>query len=493
MLKQLSKSDYILGLQCPLALWFKYNRKDLKPPVTEDKQALFDTGHEVGRYAQEYFVEGVEVKAKYWEFSESVEQTQQAIRDGAEVIFEASALTPDGSYSRIDILRKHPGGDGWDLIEVKSSTQLKDYHYDDISFQYHVFHSAGYKIRDCYMMLINNEYVRDVDIDPKKLLKLHLVTEQAMKKSTQIPATSKHLIQLLKQSNPPRQDIGAHCTTPFECDYMHHCWKHVPEYSVFNLFNKNKAEELYQRYGPHIKDLPEEHWPTGVKLGDLIAFLHNEVMVNKEPLREFLKSLEYPLHFLDYETFSHAIPVLDGTSPFQQIPFQFSLHIQDHPEGELRHVKFLHLESSDPRPHFTEALVEACGTQGSILVYNQKFEAKINEELSQKYPIFSDHILKINERMVDLLMPFKSRYIYSPKQNGSASLKVTLPTFTGITYDNMEIAEGTAASRIYLGFQRGKHSKAETMKMFENLSEYCKQDTLAMVELLEVLKANTSQ
>ena len=490
---KLSKTDYILGLQCPLALWFKYYRKDLKPSITEEQQVLFDTGHEIGAYANQYFAPGFKVCASYCELEEGLKQTKEAIIKGEETIFEAVVQASNGTYSRIDILRKNPDADGWDLIEVKSSTERKDYHLDDISFQYYVFKNAGYQVRDCYLMLVNNEYVRNGEIDPKQLLKLELVTDKAIEKYSTVETVSTNLMRVLESNTPPKQNIGAHCNTPFECDYRHHCWKHVPEYSVFNIFNKKKAEELYKVYGANIANLPEERWPTGAKGKDALDFLKDEERVDKKAIHGFLQTLKYPFYFLDYETFSHAVPVLDGTRPYQQVPFQFSLHIQQSSNGELKHIEFLHCEKSDPRPAFAKALVEFCGEKGSVIVYNQIFEKGRNKELQETFPYLAGRISNISERIVDLLLPFKNRHIYSPKQNSSASLKVTLPIFTNLSYDNMKVGDALTASRMYLNYQRGMLSEVEMESMFKNLSTYCKQDTLAMVELLEVLKRKISK
>ena len=485
-MNKLSKTDYLLGLQCPLALWFKYHRKDLKPPITPEQQALFDAGYEVNAWAKKYFGTGFEVNAPYWELEQALQQTKEAISNGEKLIFEATAQAPDGTYSRVDILRQHPNGE-WDLIEVKGSTEVKDYQLDDIGFQYYVFHNAGYKIKDCYLMVVNNEYVRDGDIDPKQLLRFNLVSDEAFSKYSNVEYMSAQLMYMLEQKRPPQAGIGAICKTPFECGYIPECWKNVPEYSIFNVFDKNKSEELYRQFGADLKKLPEDHYPDNKKVTDILCYLNDQEHIDKTAIKDFLSTLEYPLYFLDYETVNNAVPLFDGTRPFQQIPFQFSLHIQKEPDGELEHIEFLHHKKSDPRPDFAKALVDACGDKGSVVVYNQAFESRVNKELAENQIIYSEAIHNISKRMVDLLVPFRNRHIYHPKQKGSASIKYTLPAFTDMSYADMDVANGSEASNGYLRYVKGQLSADEENALFNGLSKYCEQDTLAMVKLLEVL------
>jgi len=381
----ISKSQYVKGLQCPKALWLYRHRKDLAPEITPDKQALFDTGHEIGELAMQYFGDGVEVTNKYWDVKGAMESTRQYIKDGHDLIFEATAIHPiDGSYARIDILKRVPGSDEWDLIEVKSSTSVKDYHIDDMSFQYHVFYGAGYKIRKCFMMLIDNQYG-----------------------------------YVLERKAEASVSIGARCFAPFECDYKDHCWAHVPDYSVYDVFPKSKAEDISRQHGVDIEKLPEHIRPTGIKAVDVQSYLEGETLVNAQAISSFLKQIEYPIYYLDYETIMPAIPMFDDTRPFQQIPFQFSVHVQHEPGGELTHHEFLHKDRSDPRRNFAEKLVELCGDKGTVLVYNQSFEIARNKELAQDFPEYADAIQAINARVVDLLEPFKQRWLYHPNQHST--------------------------------------------------------------------------
>ncbi len=194
MESSISKSQYLKGLQCPKALWLYRHRKDLAPKIDPETQARFDTGHEIGQWAMKYFEGGAEVTLPYWDIQGAISATEQYIQDGKKIIFEATAKHPvNGCYSRIDILKRVEGSDEWDMIEVKSSTGVKDYHLDDVGFQYHVFCNAGYKIRKCFMMLIDKSYVRQGPIDPQSLLKLEDISDYVFAKQKEVETVAEQL------------------------------------------------------------------------------------------------------------------------------------------------------------------------------------------------------------------------------------------------------------------------------------------------------------
>ena len=486
----ISKTQYLKGLQCPLALWYYRYRKDLKPEIDPATQMRFDVGKEVGILAQKYFVNGIEITENYREIKKAVQSTQQLTTEGHEIIYEAIALHPiNGSYSRIDILRKIPNKEIWDLIEVKSSTETKDYHFDDVSFQYYVFDSAGYKINNCYLMLINNEYVRQGGIDPLSLFKLENISEEILSRQSSINQTTTQLCQVIDQNIEPDIEIGSQCFTPFECEYRYHCWRCAPVFSIYNVYTVKRADAIFSQTRSYdLKDVPSDMLPKGLKAIDVACYKKNTDHLEKENIKNFLNALKYPLYFLDYETLMSAIPLYEGTRPYQQIPFQFSLYVQTAPGGELRHFEFLHKEPTDPRPVFIEKLLELCGTNGSVVVYNQSFEINRNKELANDFPGFSTKIEAINNRIVDLMMPFSKRWIYNPEQLGSHSIKKVLPAYVPeLSYSDMEITSGVDAMTGYLKFVKGTLSQEEIDALWPSLYKYCEMDTYAMVRLLEVL------
>jgi len=493
-IKRISKSQYLKGLQCPKALWFYRHRRDLYPEIPAAKQRLFDSGHEVGQIAQAYFENGIEITEKYYQIDQAITSTMRAVKQGYEAIYEATACSRDGAYSRIDILSKVADSEKWDLVEVKQSTGVKDYHLDDMSLQRYAFLGAGYSIRSSFLMHVNNQYVRRGKLDPKGLFVLLDCTELVQSRLPRVPGYVADLLEILNSDIEPDIKIDAHCKKPFECDYVHHCWKHVPDYSVYDIFKGPQLQALLSECILEVSDIPASISAPGLKAIDVNAYRKQTIYADKKRINDFLDTLTYPIYYLDYETIFPAIPVFDNASPYQQIPFQFSLHIQEKKGAGLKHIDFLHTEPGDPRLDFIAALLENCGRHGTVLVYNMGFESRINRELGQAFPRYQLELENINARMVDLLVPFRSRHLYHPDMTGSASLKNVLPAFVpDLKYDDLTIADGDTASAMYLSCVKGSASDVEKETIYKNLRIYCALDTLAEVRLLDVLYAYASQ
>lgn len=481
---KISKSDYVLGIKCPNAIWFKKYRKDLQP---EMNQAVLDNGTAVGELACDRFPGGVRIVAKPWEDT-AIKQTKSAISDNAPFIYEATLSTDTGEYCAVDILRNNNDGT-WDIIEVKSTTAPHDYHYIDASFQRYVFTKCGIKIRNCFIMTLNPGYVRHGNLDLEQLFALHDVTADL-----QDIETVQHEIERIRAVlDGPELGIAiskTKCNKFYECGYKCHCWKDVPQYSVFDAFKGALADEIYSKYGADLRNVPVELREQQMHKGDIEAFLDNIDVINKDVLREFTGRLKWPLYYLDYESIMPAVPMFDNSRPYQQICFQFSLHVQQIPGGELEHYEYLHNDqNTDPRPGLIRKLIETIGNTGSVIVYNQGFEQGRNTEMARDFPEYAEQLMAINERMLDLLIPFRVRGLYRPCQNGSASIKQTLPAFVPeMSYENLGIHNGTEASDQFMAFMTGKQTAEQTKEMMANLHEYCGQDTMAMVRLLEVIQ-----
>lgn len=368
-------------------------------------------------------------------------------------------MAADGTYARADILVRIDANT-WNLIEVKSSTSVKDYHLDDASVQYYAFTQAGYKIDRCLILHINNTYTRQGALDLNELFTQANITDLVLAQQPAIPALIAALQGTISQMQEPQIAIGPHCAAPFECNYHHHCWQEVPEYSIFNILQAKKAFELVASSGSyHVKDIPAAQIPRS-KAIDVRCHLENTPHIDKLKLQEFVAFLQYPIYYLDFETIGPAVPLYDGTKPYQAVPFQFSLHTEHVPD-RLESGGYLHWQKTDPREEFAEQLLKQCGIAGPIIVYNKAFEAGCIKVLAEAFPQHAVALLALNERMVDLLVPFKQRWLYHPKQNGSASIKAVLPAFTDKSYEDLDIAEGSAASDQYLAFMQGKLTEAE--------------------------------
>lgn len=450
MKPQISKSQYMYGKQCLLRLWYYRNRKDLQKDVDSTTQAILDQGHQVGELAMQYFPNGVEVTASPYELEEAREQTEAFINEEKQAIYEAYACSKDGVYFRIDILKKVEDKDEWDMIEVKSSTSVKEQFIDDMAVQRYAFEGAGYKIRKSGLMYINNKYVRQGPIDVKKLFKIEYCTNTVVERMSEIRSNLESFIQILNQENEPLIKVGIHCKYPYPCPYIEHCNADAPKDDVVD----------------------------------------DKLLINRRLLRDFVDKLEYPLYFLDYETINMAIPPFDGMSPYKQYTFQYSLHIQQEKDGEVVHKEYLHSQPSDPREELIINLIRDCEKSGSVIVYNKSFEASRNKELAKDFPKYASDLIAINNRMIDLAVPFRRKGLAYSSWGRQYSIKIVLPAFVPeLSYKNLAIQGGGDACHIYTGIILGLVDREDKNKILNDLKEYCGLDTLAMVKLLEVIYA----
>jgi hypothetical protein len=483
----LSKSRFIKGMQCHKALWFQTHRPELKQEASASLQAIFDSGHEVGTLAQQLFPGGVEVPFDGVTLSDQVEQTRSLIASGIDTIYEA-AFSHDNIFVKADIL--HRTVNGWKIGEVKSSTKAKEVYVNDAAVQYHVISGCGIPVSDIGLVLIDTGYVRHGDIDPQGLFKWVDVTEKVLSRQGAIVAEAKAQRTMLCGTEPAI-DIGPHCSEPYECDFAKHCWQHIPSPSVFDFsdIGKPDAFELYRQGIIKMEDVP----PTLLKWRQqlqLDGFLHNNEVVDAGAVQKFMNELWYPLVFLDFETtYMTPIPLFDGTSPYQQVPFQYSLHMQYGPDSELQHHEFLAPTHSDPREEFLNDLLAAIPEDSCILIWNVAFESKILRALAQEFPQHQERIDVIIDNMVDLMSPFRSKNIYHWQFDGSYSLKYVLPALVPeLSYDSLTINNGSMASDAWLTMRESEDAD-EIERLRRGLLEYCHLDTLAMVKILEKMKA----
>ncbi|MEI6154465.1 MAG: DUF2779 domain-containing protein [Deltaproteobacteria bacterium] len=383
----------------------------------------------------------------------------------------------------MDIL--HKGKMGWDIYEVKASTSVKDVHIDDVAVQYYVASGTGLSVSRAYVVHINNKYVRKGDIDVAKLFSKEDLTEDVIEKQPFVKKEIKKQKQML-QGKEPNIDIGAYCDDPYTCEFHGHCWEHVPEDSVFDIRGRIDSFSLYNDGYLSMYDVPQEH----LKADQIMQIESNRdklVKTDRKVIQAFLKTLKYPLAFFDFETFNTAIPPYDGIKPYQQIPFQYSLHISEKPDGKLQHYEFLGIPRQDPREDLVNNLVSQMPNKGSVLVYNQSFEIGILKGLAELFPQQKKKIENIISNVVDLMAPFKNRDVYHWQMNGSFSLKAVLPAMVPeLSYEHLDVSDGGMAMEAYAAMNQ-TDDKKEIARIRKNLLEYCQLDTLAMVEILKKL------
>lgn len=480
----LSKSRYIRGLQCHKSLWLATHKPVLRE-VSQKTAQVFAQGHEVGEHAQQIFPGGETILFDGVTFDEQLRQTQAALTTG-KVIYEAAFLY-NGVFVKADIMRKVRGG--WEVYEVKGSTSLKDIYLDDAAVQYHVISGAGIAITKMFVVHLNAAYRRKGPLDYDNLFTKKNVTVEVLGRQAAVKMEIAKQKRMLK-GNEPDIGIGPWCNNPYECDFKCHCWKDIPDNSVFDLAGKGvDAFELYRQGILKQQDIPLTLL-KGKQLQQVETTLGKKTVVDKKKLREFLDKLRYPLYFLDFETFTSAIPPYDGLSPFQNVTFQYSLHWQKRAGGKLYHTEYLAKPGIDPRKEIVERLLEDIPEGVCVLAYWKSFEASRLKELAVQFPRKKKRLQSIIDNMIDLIDPFKARHIYSWKQHGSHSIKAVLPAFVkGMTYEGMEIGDGGAAMEAYHRMCDFAGQPKELAKVRKDLLEYCKQDTLAMVRLLEVIES----
>lgn len=487
----LSKSKYLIGLQCHKLLWIHYNAKDQLPPVDEQTQAVFDQGHEVGLLAQKLFPNGITIPSDL-SLDDAINHSQGLLRQ-RRPLFEA-AFAYQRTFARIDVLNPVRGGK-WDLIEVKSSTAVKDPYLDDVAFQRYCYEGAGIPIRRCYLMHINNEYIRHGEVDPVQLFVKEDITEVVAGKFTGIEERIQQMLDVIGRVECPEIGIGPHCGDPYECPFVSICWKGVNkvENNLFSLTRLGaKAWDLYQEGVVRNDKIPASFPLSEIQRIQVKAEQTDKPHVDHAAVAEFLQSLEYPLYLLDFETFQTAIPVVDGTRPYQQVPFQFSLHAAKSLQSEPNHYSWLWDGEGDPRKTLIDQLMPILDDKGSIVVYSASFEMTRLRECVDAYPQFSTKVEKALARIVDLYEPFRSFAIYYPAQHGSASLKSVLPALTGKNYEKLTIQNGGQASEEFKRVMFGEMSREEHQKIRQDLEAYCWLDTMGMLDIIKALNRLTN-
>ncbi|MCH7850770.1 MAG: DUF2779 domain-containing protein [Nanoarchaeota archaeon] len=495
----LTKSNYLTGLQCLKLLWIIKNDKSRIPDPDKVAEAKFKEGDLIGVLATKVFPNGIDLTNL--DFKLNLEKTKEFLSK-RKPIFEAGFLI-DNLYSRADILLPVEE-DKWDIIEVKSGTKIKDINIHDLSFQKYVYEKSGLKIRNCILMHINNEFIKNGEIDPKKFFIQENINKDVDSFSKRIEEMSyesinKRIEEMFKIINGSEPEFNVLDIPSIEYDNicLDEFMKSLSKDNIFELYRMftKKKIEIYEKGIIKMTDIPED-----VKLNEKqqiqrkLAFDGGK-HIDKLEIKKFLDNLKYPIYYLDFETINPAIPRFEGTKPYQQIPFQYSLHIQKEKDGEIKHLSFLAEGTEDPRKEFMGSLKNNLGEEGSILVYNQSFEISRFKECSVVFPEFESWVNNnILSRIKDLWDVFKNFYYYDSKQKGSTSIKYVLPVLSDLKYDELEIKGGSIASLEYERVTYGEVDEGERLKILEALEKYCEMDTMAEVvivkELREIVKDN---
>ena len=499
-MKQLSKSKYAKYCQCPKCLWMSVYKPE-EEVVDPTSEARFETGNEVGDLAMGLLGDFEEVTTKRADGSLDLKgmilKTQECLANGVENICEAS-FSYEGNYCAVDIL--HKTEEGYAIYEVKSSSfpefngkpaKLEKY-VPDIAYQKWMLMQCGVNVTGTFLVCLNSDYVRQGELDLKRLFVINDMSEMIEGEYQQVAEKQTEALKVVNDEQEPDIDLSEACKKPFDCGYMKYCMRHLPSPSVFDLYRLRWSDKLkYYQMGlvsfESIKDEPL----TPVRKIQVESTLNDEPHIDKENINAFLDTISYPLYFLDFESMQPAVPPFDGMKVYQQVAFQYSLHIIEYEGGPLLHKEYLGVSGEDPRRALAEQLCKDIPMGVCTLVYNKSFECTRLKEMADYFPDLAEHLMDIRDGIVDLLVPFQHGDYYLPSMGGSFSIKRVLPSLfpndPALDYHNLEggVQNGNDAMTIFPKIQFMEPE--EQQKTRKALLEYCCLDTLAMVKVWEKL------
>lgn len=477
---RLSKSRFTAGFQCTKLLWWKVHEpdaKELQPGIV--LQDRFDQGRQVGKIARTLFPGGVLIDGDHRDPARA-ERTREAIAGGAPAVFEATFIE-GGVYVAVDVLLRE--GDGWVVIEVKSSSEQKDEHVPDAAVQAWVVAQAGLRVNRVEIMHLNREYRHP---DTGELLVRTDVTAEVAAFAPQIPGLVAEFRAALAGPLPDRT-IGVQCWEPRECPFFGRCWPQERDHIRHLYWTGGKATAGWMQQGVHhIQDIPADKKLNAVQQRQVRAIREDRLIV--EPgLGDALAPTQVGrVGFLDFETIQRAVPVWEGQKPWEQTAVQYSFH-ERLADGSYRHDRFLAEGPADPREEIADLLITTTARAGAILTWSH-FEKTRIKALAEQLPHRAAELTGIVERLVDLL-PIVRNHVYHPDFRGSFSIKDVLePMVPDLSYDDLIIVDGMVASVMIARLLFFQHLVEDRDRTRRDLLEYCERDTWAMVRLLERLE-----
>lgn len=496
-MRTLSKSKLLAFRQCPKRLWLEIHRPSLRRDSAA-AMASFAVGHQVGEIARRLYDpdgQGALIDPQAEGFEAAFTRSFDLLR-GTKPIFEAG-FRAEGALAFADVLlpTKQKGQRAWRMVEVKSSTGVKDYHRDDAAVQAFIARCAGVPLAGIALAHIDSQWTYPGGDNYQGLLRENDLTADAFARETEVMTWITEAQTIARKKKEPECGTGRHCNEPYECGFLDYCQSKEPqaEFPVAWLPQvRSAALKTFVESAParDLREVPDEllnvtqrrvkeATVTGVPYFDAEAAAHA------------LHAHTLPAYFMDFETIQFAVPLWKGTRPYQQIPFQFSVHRVSR-SGRLEHQAFLDLSGADPSKAFAHALIAACDEQGPVFVYNAGFETARIRELAERLPDLATPLLAINGRIVDLL-PIAREHYYHPSQKGSWSIKAVLPAICpDLRYDALDgVQDGGMAMNVYLEAVAPGTSEARKTEIEKQLLAYCALDTYAMVRLWSVFAGRT--
>lgn len=493
----LSKSNYLTYLKHPAWLWLEKNDKGKLPEIDDDTQAVFDAGNLFESYAEQLFLNGVKLGyktdghfdgSKYWGLPEA---TLEALNGEGSIFFQGR-FEVDDLTCIFDVLERNAMGT-YNLYEIKSSTKAKPEHEHDLAFQTLVIEKAGLTVESIYVVHVNTEYVRLGEVDPKEITDITEVTSAVrsiMDVTAQEVEKAKTVMSAPTMPDPsPRfarngafkEWLGIYRSLNGE----------VSTSSIYNVngFGARKLGELEDLGVSEIEQIPED-FSLPPKLQAMTeSARRGHQIIDIESIKQFLCTFQYPLYFLDYETFAGVVPPFDGLRPYQQVPFQYSLHVLESPDTELIHKEYLHTDNTMSVRPLLEHLVQDIGPEGTVIVWHQIFEKGRNAEMAALEPEYNNFLYNLNDRIIDLKIPFSESWFVDSRFKASASIKDVLPVLVPeLSYKELNVRGGNTAQRLWMETVLGDKNADGKDEIMTDLRKYCELDTLAMVKIWEVLR-----
>lgn len=495
-MRTLSKSKLLAFRQCSKRLWLEIHHPDLRTDSAAT-QASFDVGHQVGDIARQLYDptgKGTLIDPQTEGFDVAFTRSQ-ALLQSAQPIFEAG-FRAEGALAFADVMLpvKKGGKRAWRMVEVKSSTSVKDYHRDDVAVQAFIARTAGVPLAGIALAHIDSTWIYPGNGDYQGLLVEQDLTENAFGRSETVRAWISEAQGIVAKRKAPAITTGKQCNDPYECGFLAHCQSQEPQAAQpIQWLPGRLSNALIEHIETHelreLGDLPDELLNDRQQRVKAVT-LAGQPYFDQSSAARALAEFKLPAYFLDFETIQFAVPVWKGTRPYQQIPFQFSLHRLSR-TGKLEQQAFLDISGADPSKAFAEALIAACGERGPIFVYNAGFETARIRELSDRFPRLAKLLLALNERVVDLLPVARDHY-YHPSQQGSWSIKAVLPTLCPeLRYGDLDgVQDGGMAMDAYLEALAPQVSVKRKAEIERQLLAYCALDTFAMVRMWSAFTGN---
>ncbi len=496
-MNHITKTTYLQFLACGKNIWLKLYKPELQEmfELSDFEKGLLAKGNLVERWARKLFSGGVMVDV-YGE--EATRKTQEYVAQHTPIIFQATFIYKT-FMARNDVLEYDHSKDCWNLYEIKGTNSLNEHeekvdHIEDVTFQTVILEACDIKIGFIKLIYLNKDYIRGDEINVQELFVREDITEQVNQRKERTREDMERAANALLQEDEKALECqciflgrSAHCTT-FKYSYPY-----IPDYSVHDLArignSKKKLVDLIDSQIYEINDIPDDFVLSDIQTNQVLVHKRQIPIINIENVRKELRALQFPLYFLDYETYPPAIPLFKGFKPYQQVPFQFSLDVLTDPDGELVHHEYLHEQATDPSGAVVTKLQQIIGNKGTVIVWNKSFERKINTQLAERGQEYQVFLEDVNERVYDLMDIFQKQMYIHPGFKGKTSIKKVLPVLVPeLTYADLEIREGGAATEAWYEMVFGDSTTLfEKQKISENLKKYCGRDTYAMYAIWQFL------